>query len=225
VQSVLQGLDLVLVPLVNPDGRAFSYDNGQSWRKNRRPPDSRSGSFGVDLNRNFDFLFNLADNPAGVTVSGSSVASDRHYRGPRAFSEPETRNVKALVEQAEPDWFVDLHSGHRCVVYPRSVATPTHAPPLPPQDVQAHVHLASLYAQAVGNFRAPAPVVTPGFDIVAASGTSHDWVYARTRPGAGPTLAFSIEWNVDPVPLPDVMDGIAREVRAGLLAMFLEVLP
>lgn len=220
VLSVLQGLDLVLVPLVNPDGRAFSQTQGQFWRKNRRSPAARGGGFGVDLNRNFDFDFALADNPGGVIVSGSDTASDPFYRGPHAFSEPETRNVKGLVEQTEPDWFVDLHSGARCIVHPRSVATP-----LPLQDLQAHAGLAAVYVQAVGSVSGRPPSVGTGFDIVAASGTSHDWVYARGRPpGAGPTLAFSIEWSVDHVPLPHELEPIAREVGAGLIAMSLEVL-
>jgi predicted deacylase len=221
VLSVLHRLDLVLVPLVNPDGRAFSQSQGEFWRKNRRPPASRGGAFGVDLNRNFDFDFELADNPgAVVAVSGSGTASDPFYRGPHAFSEPETRNVKALVEQTEPDWFVDLHSGARCVVHPRSVATP-----LPLQDLQAHAALAALYAQAVGSVSGSALSVGPGFDIVAASGTSHDWVHARARPpGIGPTIAFSIEWSVEHVPLPHEVSERAREVSAGLIAMFLEVL-
>jgi murein tripeptide amidase MpaA len=220
VASVLRGLDLVLVPLVNPDGRTFSQTQGEFWRKNRRPPASRGGPFGVDLNRNFDVDFALADHPGGVIVSGSDEASDDFYRGPYAFSEPETRNVKALVEQTEPDWFVDLHSGARCVVHPRSVATP-----LPPQAAQAHTALAALYAQAVGNVSGSAPSVGAGFDIVAASGTSHDWVHARARPpGAAPTLAFSIEWSAEHVPLPHVVAERAREVSAGLIAMFLGVL-
>jgi hypothetical protein len=214
VQSVLQGLDLVLVPLVNPDGRAFSQGMGESWRKNRRKPAQRDGPFGVDLNRNFDFRFDLAD----------ANESSRLYRGPSAFSEPETRNVKALVEQHEPNWFADLHSGARCIVYPRSVA-PTDAPPLPPQDLQAHIDLASVYAQAAGQASGTAPGVTQGFDFTATGGTSFDWVYARNRPpGAGPTLAFMIEWSVEPVPLPPLMDAIVRETGAGLIAMFLEVL-
>jgi murein tripeptide amidase MpaA len=220
VLSVLSGLDLVLVPLVNPDGRAFSQTQGQYWRKNRRPAVSRGGDAGVDLNRNFDFDFALADNPGGVVaVSGSGSASDPFYRGPHPFSEPETRNVKALVEQTEPHWFADLHSGARCILHPRSVATP-----LAPQDAQAHAALAARYAQAVGGVSGDTPSVEPGFDIVAASGTSHDWVQARARPpGAAPTLAFSIEWSVEHIPLPHELEPIAREVSAGLIAMFLEV--
>jgi predicted deacylase len=219
VLSVLQGLDLVLVPLVNPDGRKFSQSQGQFWRKNRRPAAVRGADMGVDLNRNFDFDFALADNPGGVIVSGSGTASDPFYRGPHAFSEPETRNLKVLVEQTEPDWFVDLHSGDRCVVHPRSVATP-----LPLQAAQAHAALAAFYAQAVGSVSGSAPNVAVGFDIVAASGTSHDWVHARARPpGASPTLAFSIEWSVEHVPLPHVVAERAREVSAGLIAMFLEL--
>ena len=40
------------IPVVNPDGLAFSWGVDRFWRKNRR--DNNDSSFGVDLNRNFD---------------------------------------------------------------------------------------------------------------------------------------------------------------------------
>ncbi|MCI4060391.1 carboxypeptidase, partial [Bacillus cereus] len=55
------------------------------WRKNRNPNHTNGGNYlGVDINRNFDFLWNsgigTSDNPAVII-----------YKGTAPFSEPETR--------------------------------------------------------------------------------------------------------------------------------------
>src|SRR3954468_15973416 len=67
------GIDLWLVPDLNPDGRALGT-----------PQDAR----GVDLNRNF---------PAGWRSWGPPAATQ--FRGPQPFSERETRIVRSLVER------------------------------------------------------------------------------------------------------------------------------
>ena len=41
----------VFIPVVNPDGLVWTWEVDRMWRKNRR---DNGGSFGVDLNRNFD---------------------------------------------------------------------------------------------------------------------------------------------------------------------------
>lgn len=224
VQSVLDGLDLLLVPLANPDGRFFSQTNGEFWRKNRSTMEATSGAaVGVDLNRNFDYRF--ADSAQPLTSP--------FYAGPGPLSEPETMNVDALVQVWDPDWFVDLHSGARCVVYPWSVEQPTFA--MPADDVLAHQQLGGVYAEAAEQVSGNPVQVMPGFQFVSASGTSHDWAYARTRPpipAQGPTFAmprvrtraFSIEWSSDPVPLWFDMQALMRETSAGLIAMCLAAL-
>ncbi len=59
VRRLVETMDIILLPQVNPDGRRFSMDRHPFWRKNRRPAprgkDHRS--IGVDLNRNFPFLW------------------------------------------------------------------------------------------------------------------------------------------------------------------------
>ncbi|CAB4055581.1 unnamed protein product [Lepeophtheirus salmonis] len=43
-----------IMPLVNPDGYEFTRTTNRLWRKNRAPPPSGSGCYGVDLNRNWN---------------------------------------------------------------------------------------------------------------------------------------------------------------------------
>src|SRR5262249_57669375 len=79
-------------PRVNPDGHEYCRVQARLWRKNRRHnPD---GSFGVDPNRNYGYMWGT------LNVSTSShVPSDETYVGPRAFSEPETPAVRDLIRQ------------------------------------------------------------------------------------------------------------------------------
>lgn len=52
---------VVFVPLSNPDGVAYDQSSNSCWRKNRNPASSTgsAASIGVDLNRNFDFLWDF----------------------------------------------------------------------------------------------------------------------------------------------------------------------
>lgn len=70
------GTGIVFVPLSNPDGVAWDQSTGSCWRKNRNPASSTTGvpaSIGVDLNRNFDFLWDFAEEFA---ASEQDVASE-----------------------------------------------------------------------------------------------------------------------------------------------------
>jgi len=44
--------EFYIIPCVNPDGFVYDYNTGNYWRKNRR--NNGGGSYGVDLNRNYD---------------------------------------------------------------------------------------------------------------------------------------------------------------------------
>lgn len=112
VCTILENIDLFVFPDVNPDGKNYSQTNdpisneqGFWWRKNRNPNTSVDPSNpGVDLNRNFDFLWNSG-------IGTSSTPSSPIYKGESPFSEPETCNVRHLFDTYQNiGYFVDIHS-------------------------------------------------------------------------------------------------------------------
>ena len=122
VQRIGNGLDVVVFPQANPDGRAYSMrpDGDEMWRTNRRP----SPVGGVDVNRNYDWLWDFRRDfdPRALTrgeVSVSDTRGDDTYHGPQAFSEPETRNVAWLVDRYPSTRFLtDVHSFSELILYP-----------------------------------------------------------------------------------------------------------
>lgn len=109
---------IVFIPNSNPDGVAYDQSSNSCWRKNRRP--NSGGSFGVDLNRNFDFLWDFTKKFAS-SVSGSVASTNptsETYHGTAAFSEPETKSIKWIFDNyPSVRWFIDLHSYTGDVLY------------------------------------------------------------------------------------------------------------
>jgi carboxypeptidase T len=105
IKYIVDETDLFFVPCVNPDGFVF---NGQTepngngmWRKNRR--NNGDGTFGVDLNRNYGYLWGYDD------TGSSSITDAETYRGTAPFSEPETKLIRNLCNAHE---FSIAHNHH-----------------------------------------------------------------------------------------------------------------
>ena len=112
VEDWLARGEVWVAPMVNPDGHEFSRTpNNRLWRKNRRR--NRDGSFGVDPNRNYGYMWGTLN----VNTS-SHVPSDETYVGPRAFSEPETRAVRDLVARELFSGVITYHSYSQLILYP-----------------------------------------------------------------------------------------------------------
>jgi hypothetical protein len=91
---LLEHRRIYIIPAVNPDGYEYNhriYDSTATygmWRKNLRDNNANhltDYSDGIDLNRNYGYLWGY-DN-----VGSSPTPSSDLYRGPAAWSEPETR--------------------------------------------------------------------------------------------------------------------------------------
>jgi carboxypeptidase T len=111
IARLLATRDITIIPLLNGDGAEYDVegDKYHMHRKNMR--DNGDGTFGVDLNRNYAW---------GWGGGGASAdPSDETYRGPSAFSEPETQAVKAFIE-SRPNLKVLLsyHTFSELVLYP-----------------------------------------------------------------------------------------------------------
>jgi len=98
LNTLLDRATLYMVPCANPDGFEYSRNHFSFWRKNRRR--NRDGSFGVDLNRNFEVGF----------VANKDTTSNV-YSGPAPFSEPETQALRDFVlEHQNITIALDYHS-------------------------------------------------------------------------------------------------------------------
>ncbi len=124
VARIVERLELHVLVLINPDGRAFSQSAPANalWRKNRRPPGTGSDCFGVDLNRNHDVAWDFEryyDAAGAVAVAASKdPCHPQTYIGPAPASEPETQNVVALLRERDVELYADVHSFGRKILYP-----------------------------------------------------------------------------------------------------------
>jgi murein tripeptide amidase MpaA len=124
VKGIVEGVELFVLPCINPDGRAFTQSSPANamWRKNRRPPPSGSTCRGVDPNRNTDIAWDYERYYSRSGAAANSASKDpcdpQVYVGPAAASEPEVRNVAALLLDEDIEFYVDVHSFSRKLLYP-----------------------------------------------------------------------------------------------------------
>ena len=119
INALVDGLDVLIVPVLNPDGLTYSIHDDAGWRKNRR--NNGGGCFGVDNNRNYEVYFGGA--------GSSGMPCDETYRGAFAFSENENHNIRWLLEQF-PNVLVgiDLHSYGQQILRPNPACVPSSPP-------------------------------------------------------------------------------------------------
>lgn len=118
VKSVLSA-GIVFFPLVNPDGVTYDQSSGSLWRKNRNTKSGSSGSsIGVDINRNFDFLWNFRKYFDSSEAPASTSPSSETFYGTAAASESETKNHVSVYDSfPKIRWFMDIHSAAGDILY------------------------------------------------------------------------------------------------------------
>jgi murein tripeptide amidase MpaA len=250
ISGLLAATHIVVFPLVNPDGRDHSQHIDPIWRKNLNPaytPRSGGRRGGVDLNRNYDFLFDYRKAFApNVGVCGSDDPPSPYYRGPQPFSEPETCNVRWLLDQfSRTRWFVDLHAcaGHDFVYvwgddeaqdqtpvmrFDNSLFDGQRGLPgdtayreyMATADQRAVTTLAGVAVAAIAAVAGTAYTARASYELYPTFGVGHDYAYSRhiVEPSKTKTLGFAIEWGLDPHPDWAVMVPTIRDVCAGLIA-------
>ncbi|CAF4264666.1 unnamed protein product [Rotaria sp. Silwood2] len=99
-KTILDTWELHIVPVLNPDGYAYSHSKDRMWRKNRRPI---SGTcVGTDLNRNFGYKWN--------TGGSSSNGCQDTYHGGAPMSENEAKALQSYMTGKHWDTYLTFHS-------------------------------------------------------------------------------------------------------------------
>jgi murein tripeptide amidase MpaA len=242
IKLILETLDIWLVPCMNPDGRVHSMTVEAMWRKNRRD-NPGTACDGVDLNRNFDVLW-------GVTQGQTSCSpcSDV-YAGPSAFSEPETRNIKHLLDTRRIDCFADVHSYSELILWPWGHAPNQSADPskrfttlasgtctgipiagyqeyLSARDQQRFQTVGSRIRDAIAAVRGRSYTNQPSVALYPTTGTQSDYVFSRhiADPNLRKTYGYTFEtgpWSGSAEASFQPADPtlIKRDAKSGMIAL------
>ena len=241
IRTILENIDLFVFPDVNPDGKNYSQTHdpvsGQPqrfwWRKNRNPNTTVGSSTpGVDLNRNFDFLWN-----SGIGTSANP--SSNLYKGASAFSEPEARNVRHLfTTYPNISYFVDIHSFGQLILYSwgddnnqtvntgqnffnpahdglRGIAGDTlYREFIPTLDENTAVNLANRMNDALRDVRGRNYTVQQAVGLYPTSATSDDYAFSRHLVNGldRKIFAYTIEFGQEFVPSFSEMRNIINDV-------------
>jgi carboxypeptidase T len=225
VKLIVESLDIYIFPLVNPDGRAYVQAPGGDvwWRKNRSYHPA-SNCYGVDINRNFDFQW-----PSGIGTS-ANPCDYQIYKGPSAFSEPETRNVRWLLD-VHPNIMamIDIHSYDNDLLYPWGDGPDQETSPggqdyLPPADLDWYTSVGNSVQSAIRSVRGTAYSVKQSIQLYPTSGTSMDYAFSRSFVNSKDTkvYAYTLETGTEFQPTYTVALPIMNEVAAGLVQFCIE---
>ncbi|XP_014164931.1 carboxypeptidase A2 isoform X2 [Geospiza fortis] len=164
ITSLLDKMDLFLLPVANPDGFVYTHTSNRMWRKTRSKIPG-SICVGVDPNRNWDAGF------GGPGASNNPCSES--YHGPSANSEVEVKSVVDFIKnRGNFKAFLTLHSYSQLLMYPYGYKCTR------PDD---YAELESLGRAAASSIRSlygtTFQVGTICKTIYQASGGSIDWSY------------------------------------------------
>ena len=189
ITNIVNTREVWIILVVNPDGGEYDISGGRFhyWRKNRQP-NAGTSYIGTDLNRNFGYRWGgggrTSTNPAAIT-----------YRGPSAFSAPETRNVRDFLAsrvvngRQQIRTAITFHEAGRLVMWPYGY---TYA------DVPVDMTVDDRNAlAAIGRRMASTNGYRPqqASDLYITSGTTRDYGYGVYR-----IFSYTFELSVKDYP-------------------------
>jgi carboxypeptidase T len=182
VTSMVNTREVYLIFNLNPDGSEYDIATGsyRSWRKNRQP-NSGSSAVGTDLNRNWSYRW-------GCCGGSSGSPSSSTYRGPSAFSAPETRAVRDFVASRvvggvqQLRTAIDFHTYSELVLWPYGYTYSNTATGMNTDQYNTFATMGR--AMAATNSYTP----QQASDLYIADGTLPDWAWGSHR-----IFAFTFE--------------------------------
>lgn len=208
IRSLVNSREIWIIPMLNPDGVMHDISGGRlrSWRKNRQPTPG-SSAVGTDLNRNYGFKWASAR-------GGSTDPASETYRGPSAWSAPETRVMRDFVAsrvvggKQQIRVAISWHSFGELIFYPYGY-TSSRPPSMSRADARTFKALAEQMASRNG-YRAARST---------NAGTLNDWLYGVHR-----IFGFTFEMYptaADPgfYPRPSVIAAQTKRNRTAVLRL------
>ncbi|TWP50301.1 zinc carboxypeptidase [Lentzea tibetensis] len=169
IKALVDSREIWVVSSVNPDGSEYDIATGsfRGWRKNRQ-------GAGTDLNRNWGYKWGCCGGSSGSTSSDT-------YRGPSAFSAPETARIRDFVnsrvvggvQQIKTN--LDFHTFSELVLWPFGWTYNNTAPGLDANEERAFRTLGTQMASTNG--------YTPeqSSDLYITDGTIDDWMWGQYK--------------------------------------------
>lgn len=163
VAGLINNTEMYFVPMINPDGYNHNQntnpDGGGMWRKNKRDNTGNLSQAGVDLNRNYGYEWG--------GLGASTNMSDETYRGPSAFSEPESQAIKYFCDNHEFKFALNFHTYSNLLLFPFGFDYD--------QLTEDHDYFLGFTEEMV-KYNGYANIIST--DLYPASGDSDDWMYA-----------------------------------------------
>ncbi|MEU5692567.1 M14 family metallopeptidase [Actinosynnema sp. NPDC020468] len=169
IKALVDSREIWVVPSVNPDGAEYDIASGsfRSWRKNRQPS-------ATDPNRNWGYKW-------GCCGGSSGSVSSETYRGPSAFSAPETQRVRDFVNSRvvggvqQIKSHIDWHTYSELILWPYGYTTADTAPGLDANQAKAFSTLGKQMAAKNG--------YTPeqSSDLYITDGSVNDWMWFQHK--------------------------------------------
>ena len=172
IRDMIDTKEIWIIPLLNPDGHQYTITNNRLWRKNRR--NNGDGTFGVDINRNYGFHW------GGPGSSGDTYSET--YRGRQAFSEPESKIIRDLVNTHDFGAMISYHNFSQLVLYPWGYTNS----PAPHKNLLDQI--ATLISDKIYNVHGKKYTPEQSSELYLASGDATDWLYGEAN-----ILSFTIE--------------------------------
>lgn len=177
VTNLVNSLEIYIVPMVNPDGAEYDIVNPatgfKNWRKNRQPVGDGVQP-GIDLNRNYGFMWGCC---GGSTGKPGSL----YYRGRQPWQSVEDTLVRNFVlgrvvgGQQQIRAAIDWHAFNEQIAWPFGYTKADQPRPMAADDLAAFRAVSREMARRNGY------TALQLSDLYVMDGTSIDWLYGEQR--------------------------------------------
>jgi hypothetical protein len=177
VSAIVEGLEIWIVPMLNPDGAEYDISNPangfRNWRKNRQPVGSGIQP-GIDLNRSFGFNW-------GCCGGSTGKPGTLYYRGHAPWAGVETAVLRDFVLGRIVDGrqqihaAIDWHAFNEEIMWPFGYTKADLPRPMAADDLAAFKAVAHGMADQNGY------IIKQLSDLYIIDGGIIDWLYGDQR--------------------------------------------